>query len=159
MSIVAHCPFVLFITCSGWSSRCWSDSLCAPQVAIRTHHWTLLNAVVIWGVSIGLWFPFMLLCSFLWQWWELLPDMSGVAQRLFAVPAFWLSAVVGAPAMAVLFDFSIMAFEDQFHPGDARIFQVCFVISLAQCCGCLMSRVVVRVPLGTFQHQQSIHTF
>lgn len=106
-----------------WLQQC----LHIPQVAIRTHHWTIVNAIVIWGISIGLWFPFMLICSFLWQWWELLPDMSGVAQRLFAVPAFWLSAVVGAPAIAVLFDFSVMVFEDQFRPSDARIFQVCSV--------------------------------
>ncbi|CAD7702859.1 unnamed protein product [Ostreobium quekettii] len=93
------------------------------KVAVRTHHWTALNALVIWGISIGMWFPFMYVCSLLWQWWEVLPDMAGVAQRLFSVPAFWLSAVIGAPMFSILLDFSMMAFEDQFRPSDTRIFQ------------------------------------
>eukprot|EP00803_Ostreobium_quekettii_P001400 evm.model.scf_456.4 EVM.evm.TU.scf_456.4 scf_456:36480-52102(+) len=93
------------------------------KVAVRTHHWTVINGIVIWGISIGVWFPFMYVCSLLWQWWELLPDMSGVAQRLFSVPAFWLSAVVGAPMFSILLDFSVMVFEDQFRPSDTRIYQ------------------------------------
>lgn len=80
--------------------------------------------MVIWGISIGMWFPFMYICSLLWQWWGLLPDMAGVAQRLFSVPAFWLSAVVGAPMFSILLDFSVMVFEDQFRPSDTRIYQV-----------------------------------
>lgn len=93
------------------------------KVVVRTQHWTGFNAFFIFFVSMLLWFPFLFACSMLWQWYELLPDMSGVADRLFGTPAFWLSAVIGAPLISILLDVVLVAFQNRFLPSDNRIFQ------------------------------------
>eukprot|EP00210_Caulerpa_lentillifera_P009522 g9080.t2 len=95
------------------------------KIALRTHHWTWINAVFIFLISIGLWFPFVFLCSFAWDWYGYLPEMAGVAERLFGVPSFWISAVIAAPVLGMFIDATLVAFENRFWPCDYRIYQEC----------------------------------
>ncbi|GMH43083.1 hypothetical protein BSKO_11005 [Bryopsis sp. KO-2023] len=93
------------------------------KVVVRTQHWTAISAFMIFFISIFLWFPFVAACSYLWEWYGILPDMSGVAARLFNTPSFWLSAVIGAPLISILLDVVLIAFQNRFLPGDHRIYQ------------------------------------
>eukprot|EP00210_Caulerpa_lentillifera_P009184 g8756.t1 len=93
------------------------------KIALRTQHWTWINSIFVFVISIGFWFPFVLTCSFIWEWYEILPEMSGVAQRLFQIPNFWISSIVVAPILGLFLDSTLIAFENRFWPSDSRIYQ------------------------------------
>lgn len=95
------------------------------KIALRTQHWTNVNVIFVFLISIALWFPFLLTCSYVWKWYGYLPEMSGVAIRLFDIPSFWLSAVIAAPICGMFLDATLVAFENRFWPKDVRIYQEC----------------------------------
>ena len=73
---------------------------CDAKVAIRTNHWTVFNALAVFG-SVCAWFPFVRLVSDAYVSFGVFAPVSGVAQALFPEPRFWLAvtvAVVGAVA-------------------------------------------------------------
>jgi len=93
------------------------------KIALRTQHWTKVNVIFVFLISIALWFPFLLGLSYVWKWYGYLPEMSGVAMRLFDIPSFWLSAVIAAPICGMFLDSTLVAFENRFWPKDVRIYQ------------------------------------
>ena len=73
---------------------------CDAKVAIRTNHWTVFNALAVFG-SVCAWFPFVRLVSDAYVSFGVFAPVSGVAEALFPEPRFWLAvtvAVVGAVA-------------------------------------------------------------
>jgi magnesium-transporting ATPase (P-type) len=107
-----------------------STNTTVSQVAMRTHNWTWINHVLIW-LSIILYFPFLAVLSYIWQWIgiEGVADMSGVALTLFASPNFWLGSVLLAPGLSLLPDIALDAFQRTFFPLPFQVYQVSHTFS------------------------------
>jgi len=108
------------ITC--YSTYCHAIAA-APQVAIRTTHWTVINHALIWGTLL-LWLPFLALLSGLCGSVAGLAPLCGLHRDLMGSGSFWLSAVFGAPAAALLLDYTIMVFQRLFRPRASQLLQV-----------------------------------
>lgn len=115
------------------------------QVAIRTTHWTAINHGLIWG-TLALWLPFLALLQGLCGSVPSLNPLCGLGPELLGSAGFWLGAVLGAPAVALLADYTIMVFQRQVAPRASQLLQVgggvvaVFVILAAavvllRCCG------------------------
>lgn len=96
---------------------------CHLQVAMRTHYFTWINAVMI-SLSIGCWLPALWAFSSVQPLQRMLTDMVELGPHLFRTPAFWLGVVVLAPVMALLLDFILSSWQRQRQPLDRQIFQV-----------------------------------
>lgn len=94
------------------------------QVAMRSHHLTWINLVLIFGLSIACWFPALYGLSSIPAMQAALPSLIGIAQRLYRMPTFWLAVGGLAPAAALLVDFLHVAMQRQWLPPDYQIFQV-----------------------------------
>ena len=93
------------------------------QVAMRTHYFTWINAVMI-SLSIGCWLPTLWAFSSVQPLQRTLTDMVELGPHLFKTPAFWLGVVILAPVMALLLDFILSSWQRQRRPLDRQIFQV-----------------------------------
>eukprot|EP00798_Chlamydomonas_sp_ICE-L_P004078 gene4078-14173_t len=94
------------------------------KLAMRTRYWTWINHFMLWLAMSTLFF-FVYLYGIIW------PDhqISGTAQmnksatRLFASPHFWLGGVLLPPILALLLDWTILAFQRTFYPTVSDLFQ------------------------------------
>ena len=93
------------------------------QVAMRSYHLTSINLLLIFGLSIGCWFPALWGLSTIPQLEAAMPTMIGIAPRLYSNVVFWLTVGLAAPVIALMSDFLRAAFKRQFHPEDHQIFQ------------------------------------
>jgi hypothetical protein len=100
-------------------------------VAIRTTHWTVINHALIWG-TLALWLPFLGVLQSLCGSVSGLAPLCGLGPELLGSAGFWLSAVIGAPALALTLDLAIMIFQRTFKPRPSQILQVSYWGS-AQC--------------------------
>ena len=96
---------------------------CHVQVAMRTHYFTWINAVMI-SLSIGCWLPALWAFSSVEPLQRTLTDMVELGPHLFKTPAFWLGVVILAPVMALLLDCILSSWQRQRRPLDRQIFQV-----------------------------------
>lgn len=101
-----------------------------PQVAIRTTHWTVINHALIWG-TLALWLPFLALLTALCGSVSGLAPLCGLGPEVLASAGFWLSAVLGAPAAALLLDLALLTFQRQFKPRASQILQVCWLLCVS----------------------------
>ncbi|KAI8466535.1 MAG: hypothetical protein J3K34DRAFT_524465 [Monoraphidium minutum] len=92
------------------------------RVAIRTQHWTAVNHAAVWG-TLGLWLPFLGTLAALCSSTPGLAPLCGLGAGLLATPQFWAGAVVGAPAAALLADYSLMAFQRLLAPRASQVLQ------------------------------------
>ena len=90
---------------------------------MRSYHLTALNLLLIFGLSIGCWFPALWGLSTIPQLEAAMPTMVGIGPRLYSNVVFWLTVGLAAPVTALMSDFLRVAFERQFHPQDHQIFQ------------------------------------
>jgi hypothetical protein len=102
------------------------------QVAIRTTHWTVINHALIWG-TLALWLPFLAVLQGLCGSVPSLNPLCGLGPELLGSAGFWLGAVIGAPAAALLADYAIMVFQRQMSPRASQLLQV-GVIKLCYTC-------------------------
>jgi hypothetical protein len=110
------------------------------QVAIRTTHWTIINHALIWGTLL-LWLPFLAILSGLCGSVVGLAPLCGLNQDLLGSSSFWLAAVLGGPAAALLVDYTIMVFQRLVRPRASQLLQVgreavycCIVLLDVLCC-------------------------
>ncbi|WIA18543.1 hypothetical protein OEZ85_009989 [Tetradesmus obliquus] len=92
------------------------------RVAIRTTHWTAINHGLIWG-TLALWLPFLALLQGLCGSVPSLNPLCGLGPELLGSAGFWLGAVLGAPAVALLADYTIMVFQRQVAPRASQLLQ------------------------------------
>lgn len=92
-------------------------------MAIRTTHWTVINHALIWG-TLALWLPFLGVLQSLCGSVSGLAPLCGLGPELLGSAGFWLSAVIGAPALALSLDLAIMIFQRTFKPRPSQILQV-----------------------------------
>jgi hypothetical protein len=95
----------------------------ALQVAIRTTHWTAINHALIWG-TLALWLPFLGVLQGLCGSVPSLNPLCGLGPELLGSAGFWLGAVLGAPAAALLADYAIMVFQRLVAPRASQLLQV-----------------------------------
>eukprot|EP00891_Asterochloris_glomerata_P006425 jgi/Astpho2/6425/e_gw1.00093.28.1_t len=93
------------------------------KVAMRSYHLTAINLLLIFGLSIGCWFPALWGLSTIPQLEAAMSTMIGIAPRLYSNVVFWLTVGLAAPVIALMSDFLRVAFERQFCPQDHQIFQ------------------------------------
>ncbi len=95
------------------------------KLSIRTRNWNWITWVT-YGLSLAALLPFVVVMGILGEGARVvaLADMVGVAGQLFNFPAFWLSAVILAPAMALIPDLVITGFARYFNPSMAVLLQV-----------------------------------
>ncbi len=90
---------------------------------MRSYHLTAINLLLIFGLSIGGWFPALWGLSTIPQLEAAMSTMIGIAPRLYSNVVFWLTVGLAAPVIALMWDFLRVAFERQFCPQDHQIFQ------------------------------------
>lgn len=93
------------------------------QVAIRTSHWTVINHALIWG-TLALWLPFLGVLQGLCGSVPSVNPLCGLGPELLGSAGFWLGAVLGAPAAALLADYAIMVFQRLVAPRASQLLQV-----------------------------------
>lgn len=81
-------------------------------LAVETRHWTVWNFVAV-GLSLFGWFAFVLAYA---QMKTLSPDFYGIANMLFKLPLFWLSALL-VPLCSILTDVAYHWLRGQEEPA------------------------------------------
>ena len=116
------------------------------QVAMRSYHLTAINLLLIFGLSIGCWFPALWGLSTIPQLEAAMATMVGIGPRLYSNVVFWLTVGLAAPVIALMSDFLRVAFERQFHPQDHQIFQASWGLGEARGAGaqhaCMLGRCI-----------------
>lgn len=123
--VISHCVSALPKTLAFWPEydvKALAASTCSLQVAIRTTHWTFINHALIWG-TLALWLPFLALLQGLCGSVPGLAPLCGLGSELLGSSGFWLGAVIGAPAAALLLDYTILVFQRQFAPRASQLLQ------------------------------------
>uniref|UniRef100_A0A383WKY7 Phospholipid-transporting ATPase n=1 Tax=Tetradesmus obliquus TaxID=3088 RepID=A0A383WKY7_TETOB len=96
----------------------------AFKLCLRTHSWNWITHLVYW-LSLALLFPFVYVVSILWPSTSIsgVADMAGTGAWLFTNPVFWLTTLVGAPAIALLPDIAVMLFRRYLRPDLVTLLQ------------------------------------
>ena len=102
-----------------------------------SYHLTAINLLLIFGLSIGCWFPALWGLSTIPQLEAAMSTMVGIGPRLYSNAVFWLTVGLAAPVIALMSDFLRVAFERQFHPQDHQIFQASWGLGGARGAGAL----------------------
>ncbi|KAI8470537.1 MAG: ATPase, phospholipid transporter [Monoraphidium minutum] len=103
-------------------SLVWTVTL---KLSTRTRAWSWVTCVT-YGLSVIMLLPFIGVLGILWPKGGLysLSDMTGTGAQLLAHPAFWLGAVLLAPAMSLLPDLAVAGFTRYLKPTVAVLLQV-----------------------------------
>ncbi|KAF6252040.1 hypothetical protein COO60DRAFT_1463913 [Scenedesmus sp. NREL 46B-D3] len=135
----AACFYVPTLTLAGWAGVSGSGSAASVEqlgtaimtailvtvtlrVAIRTSHWTVINHALIWG-TLALWLPFLGVLQGLCGSVPSVNPLCGLGPELLGSAGFWLGAVLGAPAAALLADYAIMVFQRLVAPRASQLLQ------------------------------------
>ncbi|KAF8063036.1 ATP8B4 [Scenedesmus sp. PABB004] len=112
------------LACAGTAVFVALTATVAFKLCLRTHAWTWITHLVYW-LSLAVLFPFIWVISILWPATPIsgVSDMSGVGQWLFSNPVFWLSALLCAPAMALLPDLAVLLFKRWLSPDLVALLQ------------------------------------
>jgi hypothetical protein len=94
------------------------------KLCTRTRNWNWITYLT-YGLSLATLLPFIFVLSMLWPVAGLnsLADMTGVAGALFSAPAFWLAALLLAPAVSLLPDLAVEGFTRYLRPSLVTLLQ------------------------------------
>ena len=81
-----------------------------------------MSHALVWG-TLGAWLLFLAVLQGLCGSVVGLAPLCGLGQAVLGAPQFWLSAVICAPAAALLLDYTLAVFQRQLAPRASQLLQ------------------------------------